>query len=251
VITFAGEILPQAYFSRHALRVAAALAPVMKLYRLLLFPVAAPVAWVLDRWLGPEGLHYYREKDLRELIRQHVEAEETDITPLEGRGALNFLDIDDLAVTDEGEPLDPKSILELPHDAGRPIFPELQSAAGREFLADVGGSERKWVVVVDEDRKPTRIIDADGFLRACTKAGRPSRPFHHVHRPLVIRDPRASLEDAIRSWSVVPDSREDDVIDLDVVLIWTDQPRIITGADVLGRLLRGIVARNRPERASA
>jgi hypothetical protein len=40
---------------------------------------------------------------------------------------------------------------------------------------------------------------------------------------------------------VKPDRPEDDVIDNDLILVWGEQKRIITGADLLGRLLRGIV----------
>ena len=37
------------------------------------------------------------------------------------------------------------------------------------------------------------------------------------------------------------DSRSDSAIDKDIVLLWTpDDKRVITGADLLGRLLRGI-----------
>jgi metal transporter CNNM len=35
------------------------------------------------------------------------------------------------------------------------------------------------------------------------------------------------------------------VIDQDLILVWGKQRRIITGADILGRLLRGIVTRER------
>jgi hypothetical protein len=34
----------------------------------------------------------------------------------------------------------------------------------------------------------------------------------------------------------------DDVIDNDLILVWGSQRRIITGSDLLGRLLRGIVS---------
>ena len=47
LITFAGEIIPQAYFSRHAMRMGALLAPVLRFYQLLLYPVAKPSAMVL------------------------------------------------------------------------------------------------------------------------------------------------------------------------------------------------------------
>ena len=56
-ITFFGEIIPQAYFSRHALKVGALLTPVIQLYQVLLYPVAKPCALILDGWIGPEGPH--------------------------------------------------------------------------------------------------------------------------------------------------------------------------------------------------
>ena len=37
---------------------------------------------------------------------------------------------------------------------------------------------------------------------------------------------------------------EDDVIDNDLILVWGEEKRIITGADLLGRLLRGIVTQD-------
>jgi len=43
---------------------------------------------------------------------------------------------------------------------------------------------------------------------------------------------------------VYPKSEVDDVIDNDLVLIWSDERRVITGADILGRLLRGIAYRD-------
>jgi hypothetical protein len=39
---------------------------------------------------------------------------------------------------------------------------------------------------------------------------------------------------------VVQESSEDDVIENDLILFWGPQKRIITGSDLLGRLLRGI-----------
>ena len=49
----------------------------------------------------------------------------------------------------------------------------------------------------------------------------------------------------VAPWGVVHGREEmvgarDDVIDLDLILVWGRQRRIITGADILGRLLRGI-----------
>jgi hypothetical protein len=46
----------------------------------------------------------------------------------------------------------------------------------------------------------------------------------------------------------------DDVIDHDLILLWADEKRVITGADILGRLLRGTslqdIRRSKPELSS-
>ena len=72
LITFAGEILPQAYFSRNALRVASFLSPVMRIYQIILYPVAKPSAYILDRLLGAEKVGYLTEHTVRELITIHA-----------------------------------------------------------------------------------------------------------------------------------------------------------------------------------
>ena len=43
-ITFLGEIIPQAYFSRNALKMASLLGPVLRVYQFILYPVAKPSA---------------------------------------------------------------------------------------------------------------------------------------------------------------------------------------------------------------
>jgi len=48
------------------------------------------------------------------------------------------------------------------------------------------------------------------------------------------------LGDVIGRMKVRPKHPEDDVIDNDLILVWGKHKRIITGSDLLGRLLRGI-----------
>jgi CBS domain containing-hemolysin-like protein len=72
VITIVGEIMPQAYFSRHALRIASRLAPLLRLYQVFLWPVAWPSGKLLDIWIGPEGIPWYRERELRHVLQQHA-----------------------------------------------------------------------------------------------------------------------------------------------------------------------------------
>ncbi len=241
VITLFAEILPQAFFARHALAMAAALTPMIRAYQLLLWPVARPTAWVLDRWLGPEALPYFKERDLHQLIRLHMESTETEIDWVEGRGAMNFLTLDDVPLAREGEALDPASIITLPFHGKVPIFPEIERTRHDPFLRALQASGRSRVVVVDDEEEPRLVIDTDGFLRAALFEPGLFTPLAHCHRPIVVRDPATPLGQVISRFRVHALHRHDDVLDEDVILLWSDERRILTGSDVLGRLLRGIV----------
>jgi hypothetical protein len=162
LITLAGEIAPQAYFSRHAMRMGSLLAPVLRFCRLLLFPVAKPSAMVLDWWLGKEGIRYFHERDLRAVIHKHIEAEESDVSRLEGIGAMNFLALDGVAVTGEGADIDPDSILSIGMKNGAPRFPSFLRATRRRLLpavcqplmqkmGDLRG--RAWTTPIGPDRQ--------------------------------------------------------------------------------------------------
>jgi metal transporter CNNM len=66
-------------------------------------------------------------------------------------------------------------------------------------------------------------------------------PEIHWHRPIIVTNIRTPLGSVIGRMKVKAEHPEDDVIDDDIILVWGEQKRIITGADLLGRLLRGIV----------
>lgn len=241
IITFVGEILPQAYFSRHALRMASLLAPILRLYQIIFYPVAKPVALLLDWMLGKEGIQYFREEHLRDVIKKHMESSEADVDQLEGIGALNFLDIDDLLVSQEGELADPESIISLPARNGLPIIPKFERSAADTFLQQIQASGKKWVILIDEADKPLLVLDADGFLRATLFDGRPVSIFAFCHRPIVVENLTVPLDEVLSQLKVQSEHTGDDVIDQDLILVWGQQRRVITGADILGRLLRGIV----------
>lgn len=244
VITFIGEIIPQAYFSRHAIKAAAVLAPIIKIYQGILYPVAKPTAWVLDRWLGREGIQYFREKDLRQVIKMHMDAEEADVDAVEGAGALNFLSLDDLLVTQEGEPVDPKSIVTMQTDShGSPVFPQFDFTPEEPFLRSIEISGKKWVILADQKNLPRLVLDADGFLRSALFRKTACKPLVFCHRPVTVTDVNATLGEVIQHLKTSGDPPQDDVVDHDIILVWTeDIKRVITGADILGRLLRGIAS---------
>ena len=240
LITFFGEILPQAYFSRRAMKMASMLSPVMRFYQRVLYPVAKPSAWMLDRLLGPEAIEFLKERQLKGVIEQHIESDLAEIDFIEGRGALNFLDIDDIPIRDEGEHLNPASIITLPVTVDLPLIPEVTSMSD-PFVAVINASGEKWVILADESGQPLLILDADGYLRAVMLEPGEVDPYRYCHRPVIITDPESPLGHIISELKRGMDASSDAAIEKDMVLLWTDdQKKIITGADLLGRLLSGI-----------
>ncbi|MCG7851402.1 MAG: DUF21 domain-containing protein [Methanosarcinaceae archaeon] len=240
-ITFFGEIIPQAYFSKHALRMGSLLAPVIRFYQILLYPLAKPTGILLDKWLGKDGIKYWREHQLREIIQKHIEADEADIDRLEGLGALNFLSLDDLPVSHEGEILSTDSLIVLSIANGVPVFPKVEFSSSDPFLKRVQKSGKKWVIVTDERDQPHFVIDADGLLRAAFFGAGDFDPRPFCHRPIIITDENVAIGEVLCKLRVDPENIDDDVVDKDIILLWSKTRRIITGADILGRLLRGIV----------
>lgn len=245
-ITLFGEIIPQAYFSRHALVMGSRLAPVLRFYQIVLYPVAKPTAKLLDMWLGAEGIGYLRERDMKALIEKHMHADEADLEKKEGVGLLNFLTLDDLPIGEEGEPIDPRSILKLPANVDLPIIPHFRAQPNDEFVKRVEASGRKWVVLIDETDTPKLVLDSDAFIRGVFSDGDQYNAYRACHRPIVISNAKTPLGRVMPKLVVCQEHDEDDVVDQDTVILWTESSRrIITGADLLGRLLRGIVKSQR------
>ena len=242
-ITIIGEITPQAYFSRNALKMGSMLSPVIRFYQFLFYPVARPTALILDGWLGKEGITYLEESELRNIIRQHITAEEADLNQVEGIGALNFFALDEIHVTEEGEILNPKSIISLPTKLDLPIIPDLKPSADDAFLALVNSTNHSWVILTNEEGYPLLVLDADGFTRAALFQSDNFDPYNYCHRPVVITDESTPLNEAILQMKVnsSTDKNFDGVIEHDVLLIWGEQKRIITGADIFGLLLKGML----------
>jgi metal transporter CNNM len=239
VITLLGEIFPQAYFSRNALRMTSRFLPFLNFYLFALYPLTKPTAMVLDAWLGEEGITYLAEKDVRALLaRSSVSG--GDIGRIEAAGAQNFLDLDDILVSEEGEPVDPESIISLPLASGRCILPKFARSPDDPFLRQVDASDKKWVIVTDPKGEPVFVIDSHHFLRDALFDQLDTDPSTYWHRPIIVRDMTTCLGSVIGMMRVVPERPGDDVIDNDLILVWGPQKRIITGSDLLGRLLRNI-----------
>jgi hypothetical protein len=243
LITFAGEIAPQAYFSRHAMRMGSILAPVLRFYQLLLYPVAKPSAWVLDRWLGKEGISYFREQDLHAVIQKHIEAKHSDVSEVEGTGAINFLKLDDTAVSQLGAAVDPESVVLLPIEQHMPVFPPFERELDDPFLRQISHSGKKWVIIVDAENQPRLALNCNTFLRDALFSKTALMPIHHCHRPIIVKDANTQLGRVLTGFKIGSKHATDEVIENDLILVWDAEKRVITGTDILGRLFHDIAVR--------
>jgi metal transporter CNNM len=131
---------------------------------------------------------------------------------LEAIGALNFLDLDDIAVLDEAEPVDPRSIITLPIENERPMLPKFERLPNDPFLRQLDASGKKWAIIVDAAGQPRLVLDAHHFLRDVL--------FNEVfvdletywHRPIIVTDVRTPLGEVIGRMKVKPEHSEDDVL---------------------------------------
>jgi metal transporter CNNM len=138
---------------------------------------------------------------------------------------------------------DPRSVITLPIENKRPFLPKFECSPNDPFLQQLDASRKKWVIIVDPAGHPCLVLDADQFLRDALFNEVSVDMETYWHRPIIVTNMRTPLGDVMGRMKVKPKHSEDDVIDNDLILVWGAQKRIITGADLLGRLLRGITTR--------
>jgi len=241
VITLFGEIVPQAYFSRNALRMASMLAPVLQFYKILLFPVAKPSALLLDSWLGKESVQFFAEKNIKLFIKKHMEDYDSEIDHIEGTGAINFFSMDDMKIIQEGEELNADSILSLESSEGKLLFPKFEKHLEDPFIKRINKSGEKWILLCDETKEPKLALDADGFLRSELICEQDACIEDFCHVPIVLKDENTNLGMLIKELRGSNEVNSDAPIEKDVGFVWTEgHKRIITGADILGRLFKGM-----------
>lgn len=103
LIVIVGEILPQALCSRYALRIGSFAVPLVRVIIVIIYPVAAPLAFLLDLALGQELATTYSSAEMLKLLQIHVQEEALDKdTAVAMTGALKYKD---MAVSDVMTPL--------------------------------------------------------------------------------------------------------------------------------------------------
>lgn len=95
LIVVFGEVIPQASFSRYALQLGAKTAWLVKIFIIVLWPICAPMALILDKILGEEMPSIYSRKELMKIIEEHEDSKDSKLDADEERilkGALSYSD---------------------------------------------------------------------------------------------------------------------------------------------------------------
>lgn len=95
-------------------------------------------------------------------------------------------------------------------------------------------------MLVDRSGEPKLMLRADAFLRQALFCPDQFDPTAHCHEPILVRDGGRKLGELLPRIRVVPGNRSSDLITNNAILLWGRQPRILTGTDIMERLLRGI-----------
>ncbi|WP_373492569.1 hypothetical protein [Aquiflexum sp.] len=109
-------------------------------------------------------------------------------------------------------------------------------------MSTLAQSGKKWTIVVDsKNSQPKLVIDTPDFISNALFRNEIFNWKEHCHHPMVFEDMSLPLANVLDGFKVKPKFSGDDVIDEDLIILWTDvEKRIITGSDILGRLMRKI-----------
>lgn len=129
----------------------------------------------------------------------------------------------------------------LEFDGSKLVFPVIEPTSKDAFLKRIESSKKKWIIFQDPKGNPRLVLNSDSFIRNALFEKENFNPLSHCHRPIIVRDGQSTLGSIVPWLKVNPEHAEDDVIDEDIILLWGEEKKVITGSDILGRLLRGIV----------
>jgi metal transporter CNNM len=80
LIVVFGEILPQAFFARYALRLGSKAIPFVYVVMGLLYPITKPISFMLDKMLGRELPATYTKGEFKLLLQQQKELKRSDLS---------------------------------------------------------------------------------------------------------------------------------------------------------------------------
>ncbi len=195
LITFFGEILPQAFLKKNGLRFGAELAPYITGYLKLASPIGKPIGRLLDKTVGKDTPDIYSTDELVKILEEHEKSEDSDIEADEieiVRNAINFGDklVRDVmtpksvvTAIDKDETLSAGVLKDL-HESGHSRFPvyadSFDNVTGILYLRDLVDVKKHSKTVADAMVKDVFFVNESQALDHALNA------FIHTKRHLFI-----------------------------------------------------------------
>jgi hypothetical protein len=101
----------------------------------------------------------------------------------------------------------------------RPRF--IRNSIEDPFLKKIQTSGKKWVILTDETGEPRLSLNSDAFLRSMLFDEMGFNPQKFCHRPIIIKDSKTTLGEAMTRLKVFSERLGDDVIDEDTIVFWS------------------------------
>lgn len=176
LITLLGEIIPQAVFSRYALKLGAKCAFLVEKIMTVFSPISVPLSMLLDKALGAELPPIFTKDELVKIVAEHSQSEDSDVRNDELRIVEHALNFGDKAIKDVMTPrkvvkfvkatdsLSPKLLDDL-HKTGFSRFPVRGASddeiVGTLFLHDLVDLKDKSKVKDAMDKKLYFVNEAE------------------------------------------------------------------------------------------
>jgi len=148
-----GDVLPQAFVSRFALRFSSITAPITKFFMFILYPICGPVAYALDKMLGNEIPTIYSKNEMMKFIAEHEDHPSAPIDADEERiihGALQYSD---------------KKVAEVMTSIAKIVFVNQDEHINQELLQKIKNSGKsRFPVIGDNTNKVDGILYAKDLV---------------------------------------------------------------------------------------
>ncbi len=244
VLTLVGEILPQSFFSKHALKIGGFFVPMLKFYEVLLYPIAKPTAIAINYFVGEQCPEYYTENDLIDLIKEHINLENSDITSIEALGAIHFLELDDRKIKNVGTKIHKSSLVELDFKNNKIPAIKFEKNSEDTFLKKLHKTKMERCILVDKKGIPQYVFDVDGFFRdlfmGSQKKSKKINFKDFCHKPCIIKKENLLVGDVLHAFTF-SSQKPSEILEHQVVLLWTkNHKRILTSDDIVHLLMQEI-----------
>ena len=166
LIVVFGEIIPQAVFTRHALKFTSYSAPLLRAMIVITYPISKPLQLLLDKMIGHEERQLESRRELGLLVTQHIghkssDLDEDEIEIIKGALSLSEKDVRHIMTPiDKVYSLVPSGVInqtkyEQVRAVGHSRIPVISNAKDKFF----GIILMRDIISADPAKQPVRVAD--------------------------------------------------------------------------------------------